>query len=149
MKTVLMVLLAVFLLTGNLFAQAAPAPADGLAFEWRLGQDTAYLFTPGSKGAFLAVGGGWDIAVYQKKLSSGGSNLALYLHGALLSPVTGDNKKPIFGIAVNCDVLQLITGSPIKVLIKDLSLLVGPMAAYDTGAGRIAYGGIANINYKF
>ena len=145
----LILALAVVLIAGNLFAQAAPAPADGLAFNWSLGQDTAYLFTPGSKGAFLAVGGGVDIASYQKKLSGGGNMLALYLHGTLLAPVTGDNKKPIFGIAVNCDVLQLITGSPIKVLIKDLSLLVGPIAAYDTGGGKMAYGGIMNLNYKF
>lgn len=147
MKIFLMAILVVFLLTGNLFAQAAPAP--GFAFDFKLGQDTAYLFTPGSRGAFLAIGGGVDIASYQKKLSSGGNTAVFYLHGTFLSPATGDNKKPIFGIAINCDMLQLITGSPIKVLIKDLSLLVGPIAAYDTGGGRMAFGGIANVNYKF
>ncbi len=145
--TVSMSMVQPIVLSDVVLAQSQP-PAQGIIFGLSASQDNAWLFSPGDKKGFFAVGAGFDVASYSKKLSPKGSTLALYLHGTVLTPVTA-YKNPIFGGAINLDVLQLLTGTNVKILIPQLSLLVGPVVAYDVILGKIAYGGLVNFNYKF
>ena len=155
MKVFIMALLAVLLFSSVVMAQTAVAPAQPIpsAVVWgiALGLDNAFLFEPKatSSKSFLAVGAGIDIAEYTKPLGTSGSKLALYLHGTALTKDNGGNRTPVLGASVNLDVIQLVTGTKLNLLIKDVSCLVGPIVAYDITSAHMAYGGILNINYKF
>lgn len=113
-----------------------------------MGQDNLYLKYFDGGTPFLAIGGGFDIARYSKKLSYGGTFEAT-LHATAAAKVTGDSSAALVGGSINIDVVKLITGTDVTILLSYFRLLLGPSLAYDTNAGKWGYGGLLNFSYTF
>lgn len=128
------------------FAPCA-AVAEGIAFRPSVGQDNAYLCQSGQ--CFFAVGGGINILGYERAVGTKGSILDLALHGTVLVKATGSEAGTLVGVAVNLDVVKLMTGTGVKIFIPELSCVIGPVVAYDVTKGSVAYGGLVNFNYRF
>jgi len=152
MKTMFLVL-AVFMmmLTVGVTAHAQTQPVEGAQIgPFAAGLDNALLFEKGESGGFLAIGAGIDIASYVKTLG-GASNLSLTLHGSVLERVTNTAGAPsaaIFAAAAYVDIIKLI-GGKVTILIPNLSLAIGPCAAFDTASGKLAYGGMGLVKWTF
>lgn len=98
---------------------------------------------------FFATGLGVDIAQFSKSLKYGGK-LNLYLHGVAATVTSGvDKGTAIFGASGNVDAISLITGTPLTLLTKEMSLVIGPTVLYNAGSGKIGYGGLFNLTYTF
>lgn len=116
-----------------------------------IGQDNLYLCSAGT-GCFLAIGGGVDIARFEKvfkdkdgKDTEGKFSVAL--HGYSAFKVTGNNSSAIFGGSLNLDLVKLVKASGIEILIPNLTCVIGPAVGYDVGSGKAVAGGLINFSY--
>lgn len=111
-----------------------------------MGQDNIYAWIPG-EGAFLAVGGGFDVISWEKDIGAKGGKLNLILHPYAAARVTGSDTGAIVGTSVNVDLIKLFNGTGVKFLLDNFKCVIGPTMLYDANMGKMGYGGLLNFSY--